>query len=246
MVHFHPASAFLAATILVTRGVVAEQAHALDVVPELKGKSPIEVIYLDPDTHKSVHEEIDENGNGSLQRRNCMCIPTYSDFKNHSLRRDRFRQSRRSHEAAEESQRLWLLQRLLPRILAEAGDKDRSESLYENGADHPNNNAIAHDSDSYCHRRSACGYCCDGDCLFSKTTTNSVTADAFTITSSGIVSQSPVYRIYKADFSTQTTVFATQTVVETETSTISIPTEATAPARRNIRPPSWLKGFANI
>jgi hypothetical protein len=86
MVHFNYPSAFIAAVFVAIRGVVAEKAHALDVFPELKGNGPVDIAYVDPDTHKVVHEEIDENGHGSVQRRNCMCILTDSHEKNFGLR----------------------------------------------------------------------------------------------------------------------------------------------------------------
>ncbi|KAF2684222.1 hypothetical protein K458DRAFT_487683 [Lentithecium fluviatile CBS 122367] len=69
MVQFNPANVFLAVAFFAAKGIVAEEAHALEVFPELKGKGPVDIAYKDPDTHKVVVEEVDENGQGTIQKR---------------------------------------------------------------------------------------------------------------------------------------------------------------------------------
>jgi len=71
MVQFKPVGAFFAIAFLVAQSAVAEEAHALQLFPELKESGPGEVVYKDPDTHKVVIEKIDENGQGSIQKRSC-------------------------------------------------------------------------------------------------------------------------------------------------------------------------------
>ena len=66
-----PTSLFFAVAFLVTKSVVAEDAHALEVFPELKGAGPVEVAYKDPDTHKVVIEHVDEHGNSAVEKRTC-------------------------------------------------------------------------------------------------------------------------------------------------------------------------------
>jgi hypothetical protein len=71
MVHFKPTSVFFAVAFFVTKSAVAEEAHALEVFPELKGTGPVEVAYKDPDTHKVVIEHVDEHGESAVEKRSC-------------------------------------------------------------------------------------------------------------------------------------------------------------------------------
>jgi hypothetical protein len=71
MAHIKPARLFFAVAMFVTKSVVAEDAHALEVVPELKGTGPVEVAYKDPDTHKVVVEHVDEQGDSAVEKRSC-------------------------------------------------------------------------------------------------------------------------------------------------------------------------------
>ena len=72
MVHFKPISAFFAIAYLVMNNVVAEEAHALQLFPELKGTGPFEIAYKDPETHKVVVEHVDEHGESAIKKRTCM------------------------------------------------------------------------------------------------------------------------------------------------------------------------------
>ncbi|KAF2865623.1 hypothetical protein BDV95DRAFT_599599 [Massariosphaeria phaeospora] len=70
MVHFQSVSVLFAAVLLASKSVVAEEAHAVEIFPELKGKEgPFEVAYKEPDTLKPVVEEVDENGDSTIQKR---------------------------------------------------------------------------------------------------------------------------------------------------------------------------------
>lgn len=71
MVQFKLASILLALALLAVKSVVAEDAHALEVFPELKGEGHLEIAYKDPNTHKIVVEEVDENGQGTIRKRSC-------------------------------------------------------------------------------------------------------------------------------------------------------------------------------
>ncbi|KAG9195869.1 hypothetical protein G6011_00990 [Alternaria panax] len=70
MVYFKPTSVMLAVASLITKNVVAEQAHALEVFPELKGTGPFEIAYKDPETHKVFVEHVDEHGESAVEKRN--------------------------------------------------------------------------------------------------------------------------------------------------------------------------------
>jgi len=69
MVHFKPTSVLFAVAALITKSVVAEEAHALEVFPELKGTGPFEIAYKDPETNKVVVEHVDEHGESILEKR---------------------------------------------------------------------------------------------------------------------------------------------------------------------------------
>ncbi|RYO15437.1 hypothetical protein AA0111_g11663 [Alternaria arborescens] len=69
MVHFKPTSVLFAVAALITKNVVAEEAHALEVFPELKGTGPFEIAYKDPETNKVVVEHVDEHGESTLEKR---------------------------------------------------------------------------------------------------------------------------------------------------------------------------------
>ncbi|KAL1793745.1 hypothetical protein ACET3X_008727 [Alternaria dauci] len=69
MVHFKPTSVLFAVAALITKNVAAEEAHALEVFPELKGTGPFDIAYADPETHKVVVEHIDEHGENALEKR---------------------------------------------------------------------------------------------------------------------------------------------------------------------------------
>jgi hypothetical protein len=71
MLHFKPTSVLVAFAVLVTRSVVAEDAHALEVFPELRGTDPVEIAYKDPETHKVVVEHINEHRESTIEKRNC-------------------------------------------------------------------------------------------------------------------------------------------------------------------------------
>jgi hypothetical protein len=71
MVHFKPTSVLLAVAVFITKNVVAEEAHALEVFPELKGTGPFEIAYKDPETNKVVVEHVDEHGESAIEKRTC-------------------------------------------------------------------------------------------------------------------------------------------------------------------------------
>jgi hypothetical protein len=70
MVHFKP-SVLFAVAVFITKSVVAEEAHALEVFPELKGTGPFEIAYKDPETNKVVVEHVDEHGESAIEKRTC-------------------------------------------------------------------------------------------------------------------------------------------------------------------------------
>jgi hypothetical protein len=61
------------------QGVLAS--NVLDVFPELKGKGPAEVAYINPSTHKVSMEKVDANGNVKVgvSKRGASTYP-WSDF----------------------------------------------------------------------------------------------------------------------------------------------------------------------
>ncbi|CAI9627611.1 unnamed protein product [Alternaria burnsii] len=69
MVHFKPTSVLFAVAVFITKNVVAEEAHALEVFPELKGTGPFEIAYKDPETNKVVVEHVDEHGESAIEKR---------------------------------------------------------------------------------------------------------------------------------------------------------------------------------
>lgn len=71
MFHFKPTSVLFAVASLIAKNVVAEEAHALDVFPELRGTGPFEIAYNDPETHKVVVEHVNENGQSAVEKRTC-------------------------------------------------------------------------------------------------------------------------------------------------------------------------------
>jgi uncharacterized protein (AIM24 family) len=71
MIYCKLTNVLYAVAFLATRAVAAEDAHALEVFPELRGQGPAEVAYLDPKTHKVAVEHIDEHGKGIVEKRSC-------------------------------------------------------------------------------------------------------------------------------------------------------------------------------
>ena len=60
MMHFNPTTVFIATVLVLSQRIVAEEAHALEVFPELKNSGPVDIAYIDPNTRKAIHERIDE------------------------------------------------------------------------------------------------------------------------------------------------------------------------------------------
>jgi hypothetical protein len=71
MVHFKPTSVLFALAVFITKNVVAEEAHALEVFPELKGTGPFQIAYKDLETNKVVVEHVDEHGESAVEKRTC-------------------------------------------------------------------------------------------------------------------------------------------------------------------------------
>jgi hypothetical protein len=130
MVHFKPTSVLFAVAALITKNVVAEEAHALEVFPELKGTGPFEIAYKDPETNKVVVEHVDEHGESILEKRTCES--SFTPAKSIADYCIRPSEPRCGCEALEKPQWVWLLQRLLPSISAtEAGYADQLEDFHK-------------------------------------------------------------------------------------------------------------------
>jgi hypothetical protein len=69
MVYSKLTSVLYAVAFLATKSVAVEGSQVLELVPELKGQGPAEVAYVDPDTHRMVIEYVDENGKGTIEKR---------------------------------------------------------------------------------------------------------------------------------------------------------------------------------
>ncbi|KAH8632696.1 hypothetical protein IG631_11330 [Alternaria alternata] len=220
MVHFKPTSVLFAVAALITKNVVAEEAHALEVFPELKGTGPFEIAYKDPETNKVVVEHVDENGESILEKRTCES--SFTPAKSIADYYIRPSEPRCGCEALEKPQWVWLLQRFLPSISAtEAGYANQLEDFHK-GCD--------------CHKLGGSRtshYNSDSD--WPSASRFHGTADDHHLGDSNDDCDRCAYHRLRC---------SNPTTVLTQSTTLNFPSAPTLKAR-HVNPPSWLKGVAN-